>query len=101
MLQAKPSISGKQEQEQNSPNLGPPFSQALYTFDNNLTNFLSTLGYCFCKDNPDREVDVRPDYFKNVLDLCPRNEINRYSSLVKHKYVDFLPNLCLFNKVPV
>jgi len=34
-------------------------------------------GYCFCKDNPDKEVDVRPDYFKNVLDLCPRNELNR------------------------
>jgi len=47
-------------------------------------NFLALLtyigcspGYCFCKDNPEQEVDVRPDIYKNTLDLCPRNEINR------------------------
>merc|ERR1712027_101442 len=34
-------------------------------------------GYCFCKDNPQKEVDVRPQLSSTVLDLCPRNELNR------------------------
>ena len=36
------------------------------------------LGYCFCKDNPEKEVDARPQVFRIVQDLCPRGEINRY-----------------------
>ena len=56
------------------------------------------VGYCFCKDNPEKEVDVRPDYFKNVLDLCPRNELNRYLSLLTHIG---LVSIHHFNKVPM
>merc|ERR1711934_519712 len=34
-------------------------------------------GYCYCKDNPEKEVDIRPQLSSTVLDLCPRNELNR------------------------
>ena len=37
----------------------------------------SYLGYCFCKDAPEKEVDIRNQLFYNVLDLCDRNEIDR------------------------
>ena len=32
-------------------------------------------GYCYCKDDPGTEVDVRPPIYRNILDLCPRNEL--------------------------
>ena len=40
-----------------------------------IPNYL--LGYCFCKDDPTREIDVRNQFFAHVFDTCPRNEINR------------------------
>ena len=36
------------------------------------------LGFCFCKDAPEKEVDARPQVFKIIHDLCPKGEINRY-----------------------
>ena len=44
----------------------------------NIKNTLYYSGYCFCKDDPKKEVDARPQMFKIALDLCPRGEINRY-----------------------
>lgn len=34
-------------------------------------------GYCFCKDAPEKEIDVRNQLFYDVLDLCEKNEIDR------------------------
>jgi len=33
--------------------------------------------HCFCKNDIKKEVDIRPQYFKGFMDLCPRNELNR------------------------
>ena len=44
----------------------------------NIDDAFFILGYCFCKDNPEKEVDARPQVFRIVQDLCPRGEINRY-----------------------
>ena len=34
-------------------------------------------GFCFCKDDPEVQIDARPQFFSSVLDLCPKGEINR------------------------
>ena len=35
------------------------------------------IGFCFCKDAPDVEVDIRMQMIREVMDLCPRGEMNR------------------------
>ena len=35
------------------------------------------VGYCFCKDNPEEELDVRPQFFRAIQDLCPRHKLDR------------------------
>ena len=35
------------------------------------------IGFCFCKDAPDVEVDIRMQMIRVVMDLCPRGEMNR------------------------
>ena len=34
-------------------------------------------GFCYCKDAPDVEVDIRMQMIREVMDLCPRGEMNR------------------------
>ena len=34
-------------------------------------------GFCFCKDAPNVEVDIRQQMIREVMDLCPRGEMNR------------------------
>jgi len=34
-------------------------------------------GYCFCKDSPEKELDVRPQFFRAIQDLCPRHKLDR------------------------
>ena len=58
------------------------FSEGPFNPKDNLLGALIThLGcnpaYCFCKDNPEKEIDIRPQFFSSFLDLCPRNELNR------------------------
>ena len=57
MLQAKPGRSGKQEQEQNSPNLGTVFQPSLVQgsakrWSPGLVSFVPALAYHFCLDLP-------------------------------------------------
>jgi len=33
--------------------------------------------HCFCKDDNTTAVDIRPQYFKAFMNLCPKNELNR------------------------
>ena len=46
-------------------------------------HFLSSLqwsiiaGFCFCKDAPTVEIDVRQQFLKEVMDLCPRGRMDR------------------------
>jgi hypothetical protein len=35
------------------------------------------IGYCFCKDNPTKEVEAMPQVIKMIQDVCPKGEINR------------------------
>ena len=39
--------------------------------------YLSFSGFCFCKDAPNVEVDIRQQLIREVMDLCPRGEMNR------------------------
>ena len=40
-------------------------------------NVLINSGFCFCKDAPDVEVDIRMQMVREVMDLCPRGEMDR------------------------
>ena len=34
-------------------------------------------GFCFCKDAPTVEIDVRQQFLKEVMDLCPKGRMDR------------------------
>ena len=58
------------------------FSKGPFNPEENLLGAIIThLGcnpsYCYCKDDPEKEIDLRPQVFSSFLDLCPRNELNR------------------------
>ena len=36
-----------------------------------------SLGFCFCNDAKEIEVDIRDQALKEVMDLCPRGEMDR------------------------
>ena len=39
--------------------------------------FVKIAGFCFCKDAPTVEVDVRQQFLKEVMDLCPKGKMDR------------------------
>ena len=54
-----------------------PFSPKDNLLGATITYLGCTPAYCFCKNNPEKEISILPQYFYSFLDLCPRNELNR------------------------
>ena len=67
-LQAKPGRSGKQQQEQNSPNLGTTYSRALYSSARSPTQSVN----CFLCRRSDDEDGLRAPIVVVVVILLPR-----------------------------
>merc|ERR1739844_655355 len=58
------------------------FTKGPISFKDDLLGSLITFvgcnpGFCFCKDAPNVEVDIREHMLRAVMDLCPRGEMDR------------------------
>ena len=42
-----------------------------------LAHLVCNPSHCYCKDNPKKELDIRPQFFSSFIDLCPKNELDR------------------------